>query len=53
MFTVCPVTSSETMPNGMASGKVSRMVTGCMNDSNCAASTMYMKTNERTKASMK
>ena len=37
----------------MASGSVSRIVTGWMNDSNCAASTMYMKTNESKKASMK
>ena len=34
MFTVCPVTSKETMPKGMASGKVSRIVMGWMNDSN-------------------
>ncbi len=53
MFTDCPVMSSERMPNGIASGSVSRIVTGWMNDSNCAASTMYMKMNESEKASMK
>jgi hypothetical protein len=53
MFTVCPITSSERMPKGTASGSVSRMVMGWMNDSNCAASTMYMKMNESAKASMK
>ena len=31
------------MPNGTASGSVSRIVNGCRKDSNCAASTMYMK----------
>ena len=34
-------------------GNVSKIVTGWINDSNCAANTMYMKTNESTKASMK
>jgi hypothetical protein len=53
MFTDCPVRSSERMPNGMASGSVSRIVTGWMNDSNCAASTMYMKMNESVMASRK
>ena len=53
MFTDCPVKSSERMPNGMASGSVKRIVTGWMNDSNCAARIMYMKTKESTKASMK
>ena len=34
------------MPNGIESGSVSRIVIGWMNDSNCAASTMYMKMND-------
>ena len=53
MFTVCPVINSDRMPNGIASGSVNRIVTGWMNDSNCAASTMYMKTNESRNASPK
>ena len=53
MFTVCPVISNARMPKGIASGSVNRMVTGWMNDSNWAAKTMYMKTNDNTKASMK
>ena len=46
-------TRSETMPNGIASGKVKRIVIGCIKDSNCAARTMYIKTNESIKASPK
>ena len=34
--------SDASRPNGTAIGSVSRIVTGWMNDSNCAASTMYM-----------
>ena len=43
MFTVWLMISSDRMPKGIANGSVSRMVTGWMNDSNCAARTMYMK----------
>ena len=41
------------MPNGTAIGSVSRIVIGCRNDSNCAASTMYMKMNDSEMASTK
>ena len=41
------------MPNGIDSGSVSRIVTGWMNDSNCAASTMYIKMNDSMIASRK
>ncbi len=41
------------MPKGIASGSVIRIVMGWMNDSNCAASTMYMKMKVSEKASMK
>ena len=40
---VCPAISSERIPKGTAKGSVSRIVNGCRKDSNCAASTMYMK----------
>ena len=50
MFTVWPVISSDRMPNGIASGRVSRIVIGWINDSNCAASTMYMNTNDSRNA---
>ena len=41
------------MPNGTASGSVIRIVTGWMKDSNCAASTMYIKMKVSAKASTK
>ena len=44
---------NENTPNGIAMGSVSRIVNGCRNDSNCAASTMYMKMKVRAKARMK
>ncbi len=50
MLSCCPNISDASSPNGTARGSVSRMVTGWMNDSNCAASTMYMNTNESAKA---
>ena len=53
MLTVWPVSSSDRIPKGTASGSVSRIVKGCMNDSNCAASTMYMKMNVSETASTK
>jgi hypothetical protein len=53
MFRRCPAMSVESRANGTESGSVSRIVTGWMNDSNCAARIRYMKTNERAKASMK
>ncbi len=53
MFTDWPNSNSDRMPNGTASGSVSRIVNGCRNDSNCAASTMYMKMNVSAMARMK
>ena len=53
MLNACPVMSSEMSANGRLSGNASSTVTGWMNDSNCAASTMYMKMNESRKAMMK
>ncbi len=54
MFTVWPaISSSDTMPNGTASGSVIRIVIGWMKDSNCAASTMYIKMNVSENASAK
>ena len=50
MFSCCPNSSDASSPNGTASGSVSRIVIGWMNDSNCAASTMYMNTNDSAKA---
>ena len=41
---------SESSANGSVSGSESRIVTGCSHDSNCAASTRYMKMSESTKA---
>ena len=52
MLIVSPAMSSDRMPNGTASGSVSRIVIGCRNDSNCAASTMYMKMNDSEIARM-
>jgi len=53
MFTVCPATRRLTIPKGIDSGSVRRIVIGWINDSNCAASTMYMKMNESMNASRK
>ena len=53
IFTVWPAISSDRIPNGTASGRVSRIVIGWMKDSNCAASTMYMKMKVSEKASAK
>ena len=39
------------MANGSVSGSASRMVTGCSQDSNCAARVRYMKTMASRKAS--
>jgi hypothetical protein len=50
MLSVWPKISDASRPNGTAMGSVSRIVTGWMNDSNCAASTMYMNTNESANA---
>ena len=50
MFSCWPNEQRGEQPNGTASGSVSRIVTGWMNDSNCAASTMYMKTNDSANA---
>ena len=41
------------IPNGIDNGSVRRIVTGWMNDSNCAASTMYMKINDSAIAKAK
>ena len=50
MFSVCPAMAVESSANGTASGSVSRIVTGWMNDSNCAAKIRYMKTNDSKNA---
>ena len=44
---------SDSSANGIVSGRQSRIVIGCSHDSNCAASTRYMKTNDSAKASTK
>ncbi len=36
--------------NGSVSGNDNRIVTGCSHDSNCAASTRYMKISDRARA---
>jgi hypothetical protein len=46
-----PITISDSSANGAERGRLTRMVTGSMKLSNCAASTMYMKTMASTKAS--
>jgi hypothetical protein len=43
----------ESRAKGNVSGRASRIVIGSVKLSNCAASTMYMKTSERAKARMK
>ena len=50
MLSVCPVIAVAINANGTDSGRVSRIVTGWMNDSNCAASTRYMNTAVSTMA---
>ncbi len=53
MVMSCPVTSMAKSPNGTASGSVIRIVTGWMNDSNCAARAMYMKMKASANATAK
>ena len=43
MFSDWPKMTIEISANGSVSGSDSRIVTGCSHDSNCAASTRYMK----------
>jgi hypothetical protein len=47
---VLPMTISDSRAKGTDRGRLTRMVTGSMKLSNCAASTMYMNTMESTKA---
>ena len=49
-FSDCWNTISDSSANGSVSGRDSRIVTGWSQDSNCAASTRYMKISDRANA---
>ena len=51
IFNVCPAIAVESNANGIESGNVSKIVTGCINYSNCAAKIRYIKTNDSKNAS--
>src|SRR5262249_11022867 len=51
IFRVCPAIAVESNANGIESGSVNRIVTGWMNDSNCAARIRYINTNDKRNAS--
>ncbi len=50
MFSDWPKITIDSSANGSVSGSDSRIVTGCSHDSNCAASTRYMKISDSASA---
>ena len=50
ILSVCPARAVDISAKGTDKGSVSRIVTGCMNDSNWAARIRYMKTKESRNA---
>ncbi len=53
MLSDWPKMTIEMSANGSVSGSDSRIVTGCSHDSNCAASTRYMKMSDSASACKK
>ena len=50
MLSDWPKMTIEISANGSVSGSDRRIVTGCSHDSNCAASTRYMKMSDNARA---